>query len=55
MGVAVVDHVTEEVTHEHAHNCMCVPDGRTRQARRRRRVRVLFLLREELRADEGHR
>ena len=30
-GVAVVDHVTEEVTHEHAHNCMCVPDGRTKQ------------------------
>ena len=31
VGVAVVYHVTDEVTHEHAHNCMCVPDGRTKQ------------------------
>ena len=30
VGVAVVYHVTDEVTHEHAHNCMCVPDGKTK-------------------------
>ena len=31
VGVTVTDHALAEVIHEHAHNCMCVPDGRTKQ------------------------
>ena len=31
VGATVTDHALGEVIHEHAHNCMCVPDGRTKQ------------------------